>query len=421
MEQQGEITMKDIKISNLSKIIAISFLVYSCVLVIQGLVVYFLDTEFNILIADQLVFFNRGVGILRGDVQYRDFYTQAAPLSPYLWVIIVLISMLLTGNFSTDYLGSETYLDSTSMMFSSYVFRVFFAFCLILSAALLYKILEQKGTKKSFWISLSYAINPFFLYLASFWGSDECVLPLLIILPIYLLEKEKYYLATLILIIGTGLKYFPILILPLFLVYNKKLVNSLIQLLLFLIGVIASYLPFYFIAPKAFSNQFNYYPVYNARNQGLAALDDHFSNNEYTVVSTYEFLTITLILLGLVSALLILTRADWSFEKTVVLLIPFLLFFPKIQFSYFVMLFPFISVLIFRNNNFSIVYLLLFLSTLLGGTAADYILAYDGSNILSYVASWLITAILYLSMIAVLVHTFLVKQTDQISKVEKSE
>ncbi|MHA1200697.1 MAG: hypothetical protein ACTSQF_15365, partial [Candidatus Heimdallarchaeaceae archaeon] len=366
---------------NLSKIIFISIIVYSCTLVIHGIIVYFLDSEFSILISDQLVFYNRGVGVLRGDVQYRDFYTHAAPLSPYLWAPIVLISMLFTGNFSTDYLGYETYLDSTSMMFSSYVFRVFFVFCLILSAVLLYKILEMKGNKKSFWISLCFAVNPYFLYLVSFWGSDECVIPLLIMLPIYLLEKEKYYLATLTLIIGTGMKYFPLLLLPLFLNFMK---------------------------------QFNY-PLDNARNQGIAALDEHLINYENTSGNTYEFLTLAIVITGLAGILLYFTRDKWSFEKTIALLIPFLLFFPKVQFSYFVLLFPFIFVMIFRNDNFTIVYVLIFLCTLVGGAAADFILTYQGTNILTYIASWIITAVLYFSMISALIHVFMVKLLKHVS------
>ena len=405
-EHQETLEMEDTKPSYLPKLIGFSIIIYACILIIHGFVIYYLDTQFSIFISDQLVFFNRGIGIIRGDLPYRDFYTHAAPLSPYLWAPIVLISMLFTWNNSTEYLTYETFMDSSSMLFSSYVFRVFFAICLILSAVLLYKILEKKGTKRAFWISLSYSINPYFLYLVSFWGSDECILPLLIILPIYLLEKEKYYLVTLSLIVGTGLKYFPILLLPLFFVYNHNLRSSLIQLVLFLIGIIASYLPFYLIAPEAFSDQFNYVED-NARSQGLAALDAHLSQSGLTLGSTFEFLTLTIMFVGVISTIIILTRNTWFFEKTIVLLAPFLIFFPKIQFSYFVIIYPFIFVMIFTKTTSNFVYFILFLSSILGGIAADYILTYTGTNIFSYIAAWVITLILYSSLLFSLLHMLL--------------
>ena len=404
--------MKNIKTSKLTKLILISFLIYSIVFVIHGLIVTFADTDFSILISDQLVFYNRGLGVLRGEVPYRDFYTHAAPLSPYLWFFIVSISMLLTGDFSTESLQLETYMNSPGMMFSSYVFRVFFAFCLILSAVLLLKILEKKKIKMSFWIAFSYSINPYFLYLTSFWGSDECILPLLLILPIYLLEEEKYYLASLSLAVGTGLKYFPILLLPLLLIYNKNLRMKVIQLSITLIGILGSYLPFYFIDSESFLKQFNY-PLDNSRNQGIMALDDYFSNYEFSVVSNYEFLTLAVVFIGFVGAVLYLTKQTWTFEKSMALTIPFLIFFPKIQFSYFIIMFPFLFVMIFRNDNISVLYACIFLCTLIGGAAADYILSYDGTNILSYIASWVITIVLYLCMIFALVHLILTKNLQQ--------
>ena len=125
-EQQQDTQLRKLKMSELSKLIAVSIIVYSCIIVLHGLIIYFVDSDYNLFISDQLVFYNRGTGILKGDIPYRDFYTQAAPLSPYLWAPIVLISMIFTGQFPAEYLLYSTYLDSSSMIFSSYIFRVFF-------------------------------------------------------------------------------------------------------------------------------------------------------------------------------------------------------------------------------------------------------------------------------------------------------
>ena len=417
-DESMKIREKSIRLGSLSKLVILSVCVYTIVLVVNALIVNFADTGFSILISDQLVFYNRGLGVLRGEVPYRDFYTHAAPLSPYLWFFIVIISMLLSGDFSTTALQLDTYLDSAGMVLSSYVFRVFFAFCLISSAIILYKLLELKGYQKSFWIALIYSINPYFLYLTSFWGSDECIIPLLILLPIYLLEKKKYYLASVSLIIGTGLKYFPILIVPLILIYNKRVRHILIQLSITTIGIVACYLPFYFLDSEAFLAQFNY-PLDNARNQGLAAFHEHFSSSNFSPLDSYEYLTITVVLIGLFSLVLFLTRDNWSFEKTLSILILFLLLFPKIQFSYFVLIFPFLMVMIFKRNYFSVVYALTFLCSMMGGVTADYILSYEGTNIFSYISAWIITIILYLSMIVILIHVFLTKEFSTISQDKK--
>ena len=88
-----------------------------------------------------------------------------------------------------DLVTKENFFLSESMMLSSYIFRIFFALCLIISAVLLYRLESKRNNKHALNLSLVYILNPFFLYHFSFWGSDECLLPLLILLPIYLFEK----------------------------------------------------------------------------------------------------------------------------------------------------------------------------------------------------------------------------------------
>ncbi len=406
--------------SELSKLIAVSIIVYSCIIVLHGLIIYFVDSDYNLFISDQLVFYNRGTGILKGDIPYRDFYTQAAPLSPYLWAPIVLISMIFTGQFPAEYLLYSTYLDSSSMIFSSYIFRVFFSICLILSAVLLFKILDAKKNKRSFWIALCYSINPYFLYLVTFWGSDECIVPLLIILPIYLLEKEKYYLATLSLVVGAGLKYFPILLLPLFLIYNKNIRKGLFQVFFALLGITATYLPFYFVDSEAFKAQFNY-PLDNARNQGISAFFDLFTKSADVSISNYVFLGVTIFFVSLFSLILLLDKKKWTFEDTMILLMPFLLFFPKIQFSYFVIIFPFIFITLFKKGNIGLVSGIFLLSTVSGGIAADYILTYDQTNLFTYISAWIITVILYVSMISLLILKYLESKASSDFKDKEEE
>ena len=82
--------------------------------------------------------------------------------------------------------------------------------------------------------------------------------------------------------------------------------------------------------------------------------------------------------------------------------------------THFVILFPFLIVMMFRKDYFSIIYALAFICSMLGGYTTDYIIGYDGSNIASYIASWFIIVILYLSMIISLLHVFLSKNFGSI-------
>ncbi|MCK5305156.1 MAG: DUF2029 domain-containing protein, partial [Candidatus Heimdallarchaeota archaeon] len=283
------------KISDESKIILVSVAVYSIVLISLYIYSTYISTGFEIIISDQIIFFNRGVAIIDGLLPYRDVPVDAASLSPYLWAPIVFLSMFLTGNYSTEFVTSDNYFLNESMMLSSYIFRIFFAFCLIISALLLYRLVHKRNNKNALNIALLYILNPFFLYLFSFWGSDECLLPLLILLPIYLYERGNNTLATFSIILGAGFKYFPILLAPLVWIYSRDWKERSLQTLLFLIGLTAISLPFYLIAPAAFVNQFDN-PIVAPGNQGLFTLIQYFSStdiNQYNLI--IQIVTMSLI------------------------------------------------------------------------------------------------------------------------------
>ncbi len=415
-EIEVDIELRKEEKNNLIKLVIIAVIIYSITIAFHGLFLHFFDSNFDLIISDQVVFYNRGVGILKGDLPYRDFPTRAAPLSPYLWAPIVLISIILTGNYSLDYVTDTTYMTSTSMMFSSYVFRIFFSCCLIISALILYKLLESRNTKHSFWISLGYAVNPYFLYLVSFWGSDECIVPLLILLPIYLLERKKFLFASICIVIGAGLKYFPILLIPLILIYRKDIVKGFLNVFLILVGVTAVFLPFYFVDPVGFLAQFNH-PLDRDNNQGIATLFDKFLINNETVNLSLIFLILAIVFVGSASLLLILEK-KWKFEKTYIIIIPFLMFFPKIQFSYFVMMYPFVFITLFKKNM-RLVSLFTLLFSMVGGVATNYILTFEGGYFFWYTISWITVVLLYLSML--LLFLMVIFENRMLSLFQKSE
>ncbi|MHA2256236.1 MAG: glycosyltransferase 87 family protein, partial [Candidatus Heimdallarchaeaceae archaeon] len=340
-------------------LILISSFIYIVTLLIHFIYTSYFNPDFQIIISDQVVFFNRGMGIIQGRIPYRDFYVNAAPLSSYLWAPLVLVSMIGTGDYSTDFVNYENYMNSSSMMILSYSFRIFFAICIILSAVLLYKLEEKRNNKYSFLIALLYCINPFFLHMASFWGSDECIVPLLILLPIYLYERGNKTLANLSIVLGAGLKYFPLLLAPLIWIYSKNWRERFFQSIIFLLGLTAVVLPFYLLSPSEFLLQFQDKITAPGNDGILTVIQEFFSINLENLSRVFPILTMMII--GSVGLILFTRREKWSYHQTVVLLLVYLIFFHKMQISYLAMIIPFLYVGLFSKGSIKILSFLLFL------------------------------------------------------------
>jgi len=410
----------NLKISDEIKIILVSTAVYSIILIALYIYSTYINTGFEIIISDQIIFFNRGVAIIDGLLPYRDVSVDAASLSPYLWAPIVFLSMFLTGNYSTEFVNSDNYFLNESMMVSSYIFRIFFAFCLIVSALLLYRLEYNRNNKNALRLSLLYILNPFFLYLFSFWGSDECLLPLLILLPIYLYERGNKTLATFSIILGTGFKYFPILLAPLIWIYAKNWKERSMQTLLFLLGLTAISLPFYLIAPTAFINQFEN-PIVSPRNQGLLTLIQNFSStdiNQYNLI--IQLITMGLILLA--GLFFFMKKGEWKYHKTIVFLIIFFVIYPKIQVSYIAMIIPFISIYVFAEGKIKWSFLIYYILGTTLGEATDYLLADTQKILYLEMLCWLAIGLFYLSsLLFVIYFLFFNKRNGQINNSESTE
>ncbi|MHA1260329.1 MAG: hypothetical protein ACTSRO_11935, partial [Candidatus Heimdallarchaeaceae archaeon] len=74
---------------NLLSLILLQVLIYTILLLFHFVYTSFINPDYGIIISDQIPFYNRGKGVLFGLIPYRDIYTNAAPLSPYLWAPIV--------------------------------------------------------------------------------------------------------------------------------------------------------------------------------------------------------------------------------------------------------------------------------------------------------------------------------------------
>ncbi|UJG41702.1 MAG: glycosyltransferase 87 family protein [Candidatus Heimdallarchaeum aukensis] len=386
------------KLKKETKLLLILFSTYIFLNSVFILYCIFINTNYVTEVPDQGNFVTRGSGILSGLLPYRDFYTNAAPLSPYVWSIIVLISSLLVVKFD-------------------FVVRFFFSLCLILSSLILFKIQKKKNNPKAFIMALVYGLNPFFLYLNVIWGGDECILPLLILIPIFLFEENKPVLGTITIALGAGIKYYPVLLAPLIWAYFENWKKRTVGISLFVLLVGLIYIPFYFIAPEEFLFQFKD-PVQETfgGNQGILSVIQAFFNLDLEKYNLY--FKITTIIVLFICGIFFLFRREDNYMDAFPFLLIFLIFYPKFQISYVVLLFPFIIEYIFIERKIYVSTAFYTLS-LVYGDSANSLMEENLSNLAMIILYWLIVLVFYLLAFSLLVMYF--STTKKISSEQKTE
>ncbi|MCG3218942.1 MAG: DUF2029 domain-containing protein, partial [Candidatus Heimdallarchaeota archaeon] len=289
------------------------FGVYSIIL--GALILYLSLTGGELeVVADQLMFVRRGKVILRGDIPFITAIAgQSAPLSYYLWVIPLLVS------------------DFTGISYSV-SFRLFFIAANIINSFLIYSIIEsltqdQDHEKNEenltttssrsvsalsipaklspFLSALIFSLNPFSIDLAIFWGSDETIAALLILLPCWLLRKRLPFLAAVVIGIGAGIKYFPVVLCAIF-IFNDRPRNFLLRVLLSFMAfgsVVLVYFPFYFWGDtERLVDQFNRTTI-EGGNQGvltMLARVGWFDMDELPTIVRWGFILLICTIIGLI-------------------------------------------------------------------------------------------------------------------------
>lgn len=361
---------------NLSKeqlLVLISAGIYLVSLIIHYFYTHYIDPMYGIMIADQRNFEVRAWGVLNFKVPYRDFYVNAAPLSPYLWGALMVPSTMGGADFS-------------------YVLRMFFAITLITSGVLLYRIIDQENSSMVFVITLIYTVNPFFLYLLTFWGSDECLLPFLFLLPIYLFKRGNNTLATIAIVVGAGLKYFPVILAPLIWYYTRSWFERIKESVIFGGTLLGATLPFYFADKEKFLKQFED-PVGEGGNQGIHTVVEyalHINLDQYS----FALLIVCLGVLAVISLIIFFKRENFSYYHSLAIIMAFLIFYKKIQASYWTMAYPFIFALIIHKARGRKIGLLWMILSFGYGEVANYLIR-GGTKKLLNLGAWTYVVLFY--------------------------
>lgn len=142
-------------------------------------------------------------------IRFMRWVHRYSPYGP-LWLAMSLIPYLVgIGKFIT----------------TLFAFKIFISLFHIANSFLVYKILDLKDPKNKLFGTYFYALNPVFLIEGIVNGHNDVVMATFLILPIYLLLKNKFKLSLFTLAIGTLTKYLSILALPLLLLIKFKKIN----------------------------------------------------------------------------------------------------------------------------------------------------------------------------------------------------
>jgi hypothetical protein len=216
----------------------------------------------------------------------------------------------------------------------------------------------------------------------------------LILLPIYLFERGNKAAATLMIVLGAGLKYFPIILAPLIWIYCKRWKERVIQTITFLIGLALVILPLYILSPSDFIFQFQD-KITAPGNDGILTVIQEFFNLNFENIS-FIFPIITVVMLGIVSLVIFLRRSDWTYHKTIALLLVYLTFFHKMQISYLAMIVPFLCLGIFSKGPIKLLNLAIYIFGIFEGYFATLLIDNSIKRIIWQVLSWLEICMFYL-------------------------
>ncbi len=162
------------------------------------------------------------------------FTNWAYPLFFYL--------ILLFSYFPADLISDNFYLFGQTISVSEKIFvKLPFIISDLLIAYMLYRILFENGKERyALFIALFYLLNPLSIFTSSVYGTFDSVSILFSLLGFYHFLRKRYGLSGLELGVGFGIKYQPVVLVPVFLLFMWKEARREIPKFLLCFGVPAA-------------------------------------------------------------------------------------------------------------------------------------------------------------------------------------
>ena len=123
------------------------------------------------------------------------------------------------GPFRIFLTSPLAWLTQGNIVAGIFVYRIFFAFFLLASILIFYKILQLLKIPNLFYIFLLFAWNPLIIYTTMINGGTDILMTFWFLLGCYFLIRRKFYWSTAALVLSILVKYVTAIFLPFFIIY----------------------------------------------------------------------------------------------------------------------------------------------------------------------------------------------------------
>lgn len=301
--------------------------------------------------------------ILDGGLLYRDVHTETPPLVNYLLIPAQL-------------LGGSHY---------NWVWSIYFSFFAFLIACLLYVSLRHWDDYYAFLTGLLALVSPFTI-IESSGGEDESLVAFVFLIAVVLMLYERKRLAAAAIAAGIWTKMFAILLIPIQFLRLQSLKEKMSFIVIVLAVSSAVTLPFVILCYDDFTGFINFYFLgESGRATGGTSMWHFLRMGGLGIPGEIEF-AIVLVSLGL--AYLYCQRKRMGvWESVTLVLIIFVVFYPKIHTGYYIMPIAMLSVWAAKDWK---VAMRLFLAYAPIFTSTAFAMREDGQILFQFEGSWLV-------------------------------
>lgn len=322
----------------MKKLIVTGIIVLSSLILLD---VLFIDKNINDNPAtdhtDNALYIKRAETILNGGLLYRDVVTKTPPLINYLLI-------------------PPVYFGGTAISF-----EIYFSFFVLLTVLSMYYFLAKIDKKLAYAASFAFLMLPTTLATPTFCRQDESIVVFFFILPLLILYScNRKYLFSILSSIGVWIKMHPIFLIPPFLIKQKRK-EFVKHLFIMAITSLVITAPFLFLAFNEFTWFIRFYLFGTGEElQGISLWRLLDANG----VSIPSFFLIIILFLA-IATLYIKFRRESIWKVVLLSMIVYFVFYPKIHYEYYLMLFAVtIPYLIEKKNLVIMLYVISLLTSI---------------------------------------------------------
>ncbi len=269
------------------------------------------------------LYYSRAKTIIEGGILYKDVHTETPPIVNYL-----LVAPYLMGGEVVSYC-------------------IFFSMTVVITTYLIYHFLSKIDECRSLYSAMLFGLSPVVLVIPTILKDDEAMTVLFFILPLLMMManyKKFAKLATFIISIGIWVKIFPIIVAFSKIIREKQ---KVFDALVYTVVSIAVCSPFIVLTGSEFIWFLKFYFLGTSfAGEGSRVIKKGLEGQSFWRLLDYHGITVPDIIPILIFAVFSLVVAYFSYKKkfnpwkiSLLILLLFFIFYPKIHTPYYIYLF----------------------------------------------------------------------------------